>query len=117
MYDTEIEKNWWTLVQADVLVCARGGDGALVQRMALVSALWAAGVRAEIMPRPAPSLSEQYAYAQSRGVRAVVILGDRDALSGDVAVRRQSVALRLSATDKSATKIQVTSSSRTRGQP
>ncbi|GIM05041.1 hypothetical protein Vretimale_9508, partial [Volvox reticuliferus] len=73
--------------KADVLVCARGGDGALAQRMALVSALWNVGVRAEMMPRPAPSLSDQYAYAQARGVRAVVILGDRDALSGDVTIK------------------------------
>ncbi|GIL65935.1 hypothetical protein Vafri_19563, partial [Volvox africanus] len=73
--------------KADVLVCARGGDGALAQRMALVSALWNAGVRAEMMPRSAPSLSDQYAYAQARGVRAVVILGDRDALSSDVTIK------------------------------
>ncbi|GFR39626.1 hypothetical protein Agub_g90, partial [Astrephomene gubernaculifera] len=73
--------------KADVLVCARGGDGALAQRMALVSALWSAGVRAELMPRLSPSLGEQYAYAQARGVRAVVILGDKEAAAHDVKIK------------------------------
>ncbi|KXZ55244.1 hypothetical protein GPECTOR_3g384 [Gonium pectorale] len=75
------------IFQADVLVCARGGDGALSQRMALVNSLWAAGVRAELMPRLAPSLGEQYAYAQARGVRAVVILGDKEAAAHDVKIK------------------------------
>ncbi|KAG2496142.1 hypothetical protein HYH03_005744 [Edaphochlamys debaryana] len=73
--------------KADVLVCARGGDGALAQRMALTAALWAAGVRAELMPKPSPSLSEQFAYAQARGVRAVVILGDKEAAAHDVKIK------------------------------
>ncbi len=70
-----------------MLVCSRGGDGGLAQRMALVAALWGSGVAAELMPRLAPSLAEQYAYAQMRGVRAVVILGDKEAAGGDVKVR------------------------------
>ncbi|KAI8469455.1 MAG: hypothetical protein J3K34DRAFT_459347 [Monoraphidium minutum] len=63
--------------QADVLVCARGGDGHLRLRMELLAHLWAAGIAAETLPRAAPSLTEQYAFAQSRGVRWLVILDDR----------------------------------------
>ena len=38
-------------MQADVLVCARGGGGLLRDRMALVSQLWSAGIKAEVYAR------------------------------------------------------------------
>jgi len=47
--------------------------------MELLSQLWAAGIAAETMPRANPSLTEQYAFAQSRGVKWLVILDDKSA--------------------------------------
>jgi len=43
----------------DVLVAARGGGGLLAERLALTAALWQAGVRAETLPQPAPSMTKQ----------------------------------------------------------
>lgn len=57
------------LSQADVLVCSRGGGGLLKERMALARSLWDAGLSAELLPQAAPSLTEQYEYAQSRASR------------------------------------------------
>ena len=62
------------LSQADVLVCSRGGGGLLKERMALARSLWDAGLSAELLPQAAPSLTEQYEYAQSRGIPWLVII-------------------------------------------
>ena len=62
------------LSQADVLVCSRGGGGLLKERMALARSLWDAGLAAEMLPQAAPSLTEQYEYAQSRGIPWLVII-------------------------------------------
>jgi histidyl-tRNA synthetase len=62
------------LSQADVLVCARGGGGMLRERMSLVRALWDAGLAAELLPQAAPSLTDQYEYAQTRGIPWLVII-------------------------------------------
>jgi hypothetical protein len=35
----------------------------------VVAQLWASGLRAELMPRAAPTLSEQYDFAEARGIR------------------------------------------------
>lgn len=43
----------------DVLVVCRGPSGLLDLRMALVTACWAVGVRAALVPRECPSLTEQ----------------------------------------------------------
>lgn len=61
-------------MQADVLVCARGGGGLLQERMALAARLWEAGVRAELLPAAAPSLTAQYDFARARGTPWMVIL-------------------------------------------
>lgn len=50
-------------------MCSRGAGGSLEARMALVSACWAAGIKAELVPRVCPSVSEQYEYANARGIR------------------------------------------------
>jgi translation initiation factor 2-alpha kinase 4 len=62
------------LSQADVLVAARGGGGLLKERMALARSLWDAGISAEMLPQTAPSLTDQYEYAQSRGIPWLVII-------------------------------------------
>ena len=62
------------LVQADVLVCAKGGSGLLAERMALCRQLWAAGLRAEMVHMTAPSMQEQYGYADLRGIPWLVII-------------------------------------------
>ena len=55
-------------------MCARGGGGLLHERMALAARLWDAGVRAELLPAAAPSLTWQYEYAHARGVAWLAIL-------------------------------------------
>ena len=62
------------LLQADVLVCAKGGGGLLKERMALVADLWAAGLRAEMMQQAAPSLTAQYDYAHARHIPWLLII-------------------------------------------
>ena len=63
----------WGL-QADVMVCAKGGGGLLKERMALVADLWAAGLRAEMMQQAAPSLTAQYEYAHARHIPCLLII-------------------------------------------
>ncbi len=62
------------MIQADVLVCAKGGGGLLKERMALVADLWAAGLRAEMMQQAAPSLTAQYEYAHLRHIPWLLII-------------------------------------------
>jgi histidyl-tRNA synthetase len=57
----------------DVLVAARGGGGLLAERLALTAELWRAGVRAETLPQPAPSLTQQYEAASARSARLMLI--------------------------------------------
>lgn len=45
--------------------------------MELLSQLWAIGIAAELVPRSHPSLSEQYEYAHTRGIKWLVILDDK----------------------------------------
>ena len=61
-------------MQADVLVCAKGGGGLLKERMALVADLWGAGLRAEMMQQAAPSLTAQYEYAHLRHIPWLLII-------------------------------------------
>lgn len=61
---------------AEVLVCSRGGGGRVEQRMVAASLLWAAGVKAELLPMANPSLTEQYEYAQEHGLKWLVIVSD-----------------------------------------
>lgn len=63
-----------SFVQADVLVCAKGGGGLLKERMALVADLWGAGLRAEMMQQAAPSLTAQYEYAHVRHIPWLLII-------------------------------------------
>lgn len=67
-------QSWWGALQADVLVCAKGGGGLLKERMALVADLWAAGLRAEMMQQTAPSLTAQYEYAHLRHIPWLLII-------------------------------------------
>jgi len=76
--------------QAEVLVCARGGGGLLQERMMLAARLWDAGVRAEILPAAAPSLTAQYEYARARGIAWLAILAADTLHAADtVRVRRR----------------------------
>ncbi|KAK9831407.1 hypothetical protein WJX81_002476 [Elliptochloris bilobata] len=76
--------------QAEVLVCARGGGGLLRERMALAARLWEAGVRAELLPAAAPSLTAQYEYAHVRGIAWLAILA-ADTLHAADTVRVKSL--------------------------
>ncbi|CAI0541132.1 unnamed protein product [Linum tenue] len=57
-----------------VLVCSRGGGGLLVERMKLVAELWENNIKAEFVPTPDPSLTEQYEYANEHDIRCLVIM-------------------------------------------
>ncbi|XP_030527884.1 eIF-2-alpha kinase GCN2 isoform X3 [Rhodamnia argentea] len=59
-----------------VLVCSRGGGGLLVDRMELVSELWKANIKAEFVPLPDPSFTEQYEYANEHDIKCLVIITD-----------------------------------------
>ncbi|KAG1662775.1 hypothetical protein FOA52_006801 [Chlamydomonas sp. UWO 241] len=60
--------------QHDVLVVCRGPGGLMELRMALVAGCWSVGVRATLVPREQPSLTEQYEYAADHGIRWLVIV-------------------------------------------
>ncbi|XP_043817826.1 eIF-2-alpha kinase GCN2 isoform X3 [Manihot esculenta] len=60
----------------NILVCSRGGGGLLVERMELVAELWEANIKAEFVPVPDPSLTEQYEYASEHDIRCLVLITD-----------------------------------------
>ena len=59
---------------ASVLVCSRGGGGMLQERLSVLRQLWDAGISSETLHQTAPSLTDQYSYAQARGIQCLVIL-------------------------------------------
>ncbi|XP_017433033.1 eIF-2-alpha kinase GCN2 isoform X4 [Vigna angularis] len=72
----------------NILVCSRGGGGLLVERMELVAELWEENFKAEFVPTPDPSLTEQYEYANEHGIKCLVIIADTDfSLTDSVKVR------------------------------
>ncbi|RDY12691.1 eIF-2-alpha kinase GCN2, partial [Mucuna pruriens] len=72
----------------NILVCSRGGGGLLVERMELVAELWEENFKAEFVPTPDPSLTEQYEYANEQGIKCLVIITDTDfSLTDSVKVR------------------------------
>ncbi|GMH33793.1 hypothetical protein BSKO_01627 [Bryopsis sp. KO-2023] len=76
---------------ADVLVCSRGGGtSSLEVRMDLVSRLWANGMKAEMLHKVAPSMTEQYEHAAWRGIRWLVTI-DEQKLSASQTVRVKSL--------------------------
>ena len=58
----------------DVIVASRGGGGLLRERLSVVHSLWLAGVRAETLPHPSPSLTEQFEHAAARNAKVLVLL-------------------------------------------
>ncbi|KAK7262583.1 hypothetical protein RJT34_30157 [Clitoria ternatea] len=72
----------------NILVCSRGGGGLLVERMELVAELWEENFKAEFVPTPDPSLTEQYEYANEHDIKCLVIITDTDfSLTDSVKVR------------------------------
>lgn len=67
-------------------MCARGGGGLLRERMALVAALWGAGLAAELLPAAAPSATAQYEYARAAGIAWMVTLQAATLSSSDTVV-------------------------------
>ncbi|KAG8481278.1 hypothetical protein CXB51_026106 [Gossypium anomalum] len=59
-----------------ILVCSRGGGGLLIERMELVAELWEENIKAELVPIPDPSLTEQYEYASEHEIKCLVIITD-----------------------------------------
>ncbi|GAV69857.1 Pkinase domain-containing protein/RWD domain-containing protein/HGTP_anticodon2 domain-containing protein/tRNA-synt_His domain-containing protein [Cephalotus follicularis] len=72
----------------NILVCSRGGGGLLVERMELVAELWEENIKAEFVPIPDPSLTEQYEYANEHDIKCLVIITDTGvSQTGSVKVR------------------------------
>ncbi|KAK4286606.1 hypothetical protein QN277_003135 [Acacia crassicarpa] len=61
----------------NILVCSRGGGGLLTERMELVAELWEKDFKAEFVPTPDPSLTEQYEYANEHDIKCLVIITDQ----------------------------------------
>ncbi|TXG72830.1 hypothetical protein EZV62_001409 [Acer yangbiense] len=75
-----------------VLVCSRGGGGLLVERMELVDKLWEENIKAQFVPIPDPSLTEQYEYASEHDIKCLVIITDTGvSQTGFVKVRHLEV--------------------------
>jgi len=58
----------------DVLVVCRGPAGMMELRMALVAGCWSTGVRATLLARESPTLTEQYEFAAASHIRWLVIV-------------------------------------------
>ncbi|XP_010525998.1 PREDICTED: eIF-2-alpha kinase GCN2 isoform X2 [Tarenaya hassleriana] len=65
-----------------VLICSRGGGGLLVERMELAAELWEKNIKAEFVPTPDPSLTEQYEYASEHEIKCLVIITDSGVSQG-----------------------------------
>ncbi|KAM5570160.1 eIF-2-alpha kinase GCN2 [Rosa sericea] len=75
-------------VSNSVLVCSKGGGGLLAERMELVNELWEENIKAEFLPTPDPSLTEQYEYANEHDIKCLVIITDTGvSQKGSVKVR------------------------------
>ncbi|XP_028757179.1 eIF-2-alpha kinase GCN2 isoform X3 [Neltuma alba] len=61
----------------NILVCSRGGGGLLIERMELVAELWEKDFKAEFVPVPDPSLTEQYEYANEHDIKCLAIITDQ----------------------------------------
>ncbi|KAK7312406.1 hypothetical protein VNO77_36234 [Canavalia gladiata] len=71
----------------NILVCSRGGGGFLVERMELVAELWEENFKAEFVPTPDPSLTEQYEYANEHDIKCLVIIDTDFSRTASVKVR------------------------------
>lgn len=70
------------------LVCSRGGGGLLLERMELVVELWEEKIKAQLVPTPDPSFTEQYEYANEHDIKCLVIITDSGVSNrGSVRVR------------------------------
>ncbi|EXC26865.1 putative serine/threonine-protein kinase GCN2 [Morus notabilis] len=75
-----------------ILVCSRGGGGLLEEWMELVAELWEENIKAEFVPKPDPSLTEQYEYASEHDIKCLVIIRDTGvAHMGSVKVRHLEI--------------------------
>jgi translation initiation factor 2-alpha kinase 4 len=88
------------LSASDVLVCSRGSGGGgqgkgshgltertsgrLMERARLLRLLWDAGIAAEMLSSAAPSLTDQFAYANTHGIPWLVIVNADEVTSTDV---------------------------------
>ncbi|XP_008445738.2 eIF-2-alpha kinase GCN2 isoform X1 [Cucumis melo] len=71
-----------------VLICSRGGGGLLLERMELVVELWEEKIKAQLVPTPDPSFTEQYEYANEHDIKCLVIITDSGVSNtGSVKVR------------------------------
>ncbi|KAM7207879.1 histidyl-tRNA synthetase [Naviculisporaceae sp. PSN 640] len=73
-------------VELDVYVMAAGGgDGLILERMAITRQLWDAGIRAEFQPKVKVKMVQQFKNAE--GVPLGVILGETELANGQVRVK------------------------------
>lgn len=73
-------------VELDVYVMAAGGgDGLILERMAITRQLWDAGIRAEFQPKVKVKMVQQFKNAE--GVPLGVILGETELANGQVRLK------------------------------
>uniref|UniRef100_A0A0A0KB20 Histidyl tRNA synthetase-related domain-containing protein n=1 Tax=Cucumis sativus TaxID=3659 RepID=A0A0A0KB20_CUCSA len=86
-YKTEQPRIYINEGSTSVLICSRGG-GLLLERMELVVELWEEKIKAQLVPTPDPSLTEQYEYANEHDIKCLVIITDSGVSNtGSVKVR------------------------------
>lgn len=61
-------------LQADVLVCSRGGGRMLKERMGLARELWAAGLRALFLQAANPHMKDHYEFASAHHIPWLAVL-------------------------------------------
>lgn len=71
-------------LQAEVLVCSKGGGGLLRERMALVRELWAAGVKALFLQATNPSMKDHYEYANAHAISWFAVIEKTTFAAADV---------------------------------
>ncbi|KAJ9134142.1 hypothetical protein NKR23_g10300 [Pleurostoma richardsiae] len=86
----EKEKATLRSSEVDVFVMAFGGktfNGFLLERMAIASELWRAGIKAEYQAKVKPRLPQQFKAAEAGGVPIAVILGEDELAAGKVRLK------------------------------
>ena len=71
-------------MQADVLVCSKGGGGLLKERMALAKELWSAGIKALFLQAVSPSLKEHYEYANAHRISWFAVIEKSTFAAADI---------------------------------
>lgn len=76
--------------EVDVYIMAFGGktfNGFLLERMAIATQLWNAGIKAEFAAKVKPKLPQQFKTAEAGGVPLALILGEDELAAGKIRLK------------------------------